>query len=50
MHTALFADQSIRNDWQIITLMYLEIFGYAGAATELTKAIRAAASTFKQRR
>ncbi len=35
---ALLMDQSIRKDWQTITLMYLETFGWVGSVTELTKA------------
>jgi hypothetical protein len=35
---ALLTDQSIRKDWQTITLMYLEIFGLFRSVNELTKA------------
>jgi membrane-associated phospholipid phosphatase len=34
----LLSDKAIRNDWQTLTVMYLEMFGWVGAATELTKA------------
>ena len=35
---ALLTDQSIRKDWQTLALMYLEMYGWVGSATELTKA------------
>lgn len=34
----LLTDKAIRSDWQTLTVMYLETFGWVGAATELTKA------------
>jgi membrane-associated phospholipid phosphatase len=33
----LLTDKIIRNDWQTLMVMYLETFGWVGAATELTK-------------
>jgi membrane-associated phospholipid phosphatase len=35
---ALLIDQSIRKDWQTLTVMYLETFAWVGSVTELTKA------------
>lgn len=34
----LFSQSAVRKDWQTVTLMYLETFGWVGATTELTKA------------
>lgn len=34
----MFTDRAIRRDWQTITLIYLETFGWVSSITELTKA------------